>query len=133
MLGCRGLCWAYAVHFTAHVSSPLGDDMINLLFHFLDEFLFLMCDDPYFIVKVLKKKKGYLPGKLSIVGNKLLSTLGSLWCKTYKGWVLSPLTPRRDQNETSPYKILTLSNKQVMRMFKLIRYKLLSWSNIKFL
>lgn len=28
-----------------------GDDMINLLFHFLDEFLFLMCDDPYFIVK----------------------------------------------------------------------------------
>ena len=26
--------------------------MINLLFHFLDEFLFLMCDDPYFIVKV---------------------------------------------------------------------------------
>ena len=57
MLGCRGLCWAYAVHFTAHVSSPLGDDMINLLFHFLDEFLFLMCDDPYFIVKVLQKKK----------------------------------------------------------------------------
>lgn len=29
-----------------------GDDMINLLFHFLDEFLFLMCADPYFIVKV---------------------------------------------------------------------------------
>lgn len=28
-----------------------GDDMINLLFHFLDEFLFLMCADPYFIVK----------------------------------------------------------------------------------
>lgn len=28
-----------------------GDDMINLLFHFLDEFLFLMCVDPYFIVK----------------------------------------------------------------------------------
>ena len=29
-----------------------GDDMLNLLFHFLDEFLFLMCADPYFIVKV---------------------------------------------------------------------------------
>ncbi|XP_044184329.1 protein archease-like isoform X1 [Acropora millepora] len=28
-----------------------GDDIINLLFHFLDEFLFLMCADPYFIVK----------------------------------------------------------------------------------
>ena len=83
--------------------------------------------------KKLLEKKSYLPGKLCIVGNKLLSTLGSLWCKTYKGWVLSPLTPRRDQNETSPYKILTLSNKQVMRMFKLIRYKLLSWTNIKFL
>ena len=30
--------------------------MIGLLFHFLDEFLFLMCDDPYFIVKVLEIK-----------------------------------------------------------------------------
>lgn len=28
-----------------------GDDIINLLFHFLDEFLFLMCADPFFIVK----------------------------------------------------------------------------------
>ena len=25
---------------------------MGLLFHFLDELLFLMCDDPYFIVKV---------------------------------------------------------------------------------
>ena len=31
--------------------------MIGLLFHFLDEFLFLMCDDPYFIVKVLEIKR----------------------------------------------------------------------------
>ena len=30
----------------------LGDDLMGLLFHFLDELLFLMCDDPYFIVKV---------------------------------------------------------------------------------
>ena len=29
-----------------------GDDMLGLLFHFLDELLFLMCADPYFIVKV---------------------------------------------------------------------------------
>ena len=28
-----------------------GDDMMGLLFHFLDELLFLMCDDPYFIVR----------------------------------------------------------------------------------
>ncbi|XP_048590341.1 protein archease-like [Nematostella vectensis] len=28
-----------------------GEDVINLLFHFLDEALFLMCGDPYFIVK----------------------------------------------------------------------------------
>lgn len=28
-----------------------GDDMLGLLFHFLDELLFLMCADPYFIVK----------------------------------------------------------------------------------
>lgn len=26
--------------------------MLGLLFHFLDELLFLMCADPYFIVKV---------------------------------------------------------------------------------
>ncbi|KXJ07097.1 protein archease [Exaiptasia diaphana] len=28
-----------------------GEDMLSLLFHFLDESLFLMCADPYFIVK----------------------------------------------------------------------------------
>ena len=33
----------------------------------------------------------------------------------------NPLTPRSDQHETSPYNILTLSSKQLMRIFKLIR------------
>ncbi|XP_067014217.2 protein archease isoform X2 [Anabrus simplex] len=28
-----------------------GDDLLGLLFHFLDENLFLFCDDPYFIVR----------------------------------------------------------------------------------
>ena len=33
---------------------------------------------------------------------------------------LNPLTPTSDQQKTSPYNILTLSSKKVMRMFKLI-------------
>ena len=32
-----------------------------------------------------------------------------------------PLTPKNDQHETSPYNILTLSSKHLMRIFKLIR------------
>ena len=35
--------------------------------------------------------------------------------------VFYPLTPGIDQHETSPYNILTLSSKQRMRIFKLIR------------
>ena len=38
---------------------------------------------------------------------------------------INSLTPRSDQHETSPSNILTLSSKQVMRIFKLIRKKLL--------
>ena len=45
---------------------------------------------------------------------------------------LNPLTPRSDQHETSPYNILTLSSKQVMRIFRLIKQMLLTWSNTKF-
>ena len=40
---------------------------------------------------------------------------------------LNPLTPRSDWQVTSPYNNLTLSSKQVMRIFKLIGSKLLSW------
>ena len=32
-----------------------------------------------------------------------------------------PLTPKNDQHETSPYNILTLSSKNLMRIFELIR------------
>ena len=38
---------------------------------------------------------------------------------------INSLTPRSDQHETSPSNILTLSSKQVMRIFKLMRKKLL--------
>ena len=34
---------------------------------------------------------------------------------------VNPLTPRSDQHETSPCNILTLSGKQAMRIFKLLR------------
>ena len=45
---------------------------------------------------------------------------------------INPLTPRSDKNITSPHNVHTLSSKQVMRIFKLIRLKLLSGSNSKF-
>ena len=35
--------------------------------------------------------------------------------------IFNPLTPRSYQHEISPNKILTLSSKQLMRLFKLIR------------
>ena len=38
---------------------------------------------------------------------------------------LTPLTPRSDQHVTSPYNIPILFSKQVMRILKLIRYKIL--------
>ena len=41
---------------------------------------------------------------------------------TFHGY---PLTPRSDQHVTSPCNIHTLSSKQVMRILKLIEYKLL--------
>ena len=39
---------------------------------------------------------------------------------------LNPLNPRIDQHVTSPYYIYTLFSKQVMRILKLNRHKLLS-------
>ena len=45
---------------------------------------------------------------------------------------INPLTPRSDKNITSPHNVHTLSSKQVTRIFKLIRLKLLSGSNTKF-
>ena len=48
------------------------------------------------------------------------------------GNVLNPLTTRSDWHVTSPYNIHTLTCTQVLRVLKLIRWKLLSWSNTKF-
>ena len=44
----------------------------------------------------------------------------------------NPLPPRRDWHVTSPYNINTLFSKQVMRIPKLIRHKILPWLNTKF-
>ena len=58
-----------------------------------------------------------------------------LWkttCWINKVWLTSPLTPRSDQHVASPKSIHTLSSKQVVRILKLIRYKILSWWNTKF-
>ena len=48
-------------------------------------------------------------------------TEASLKSKPLEQFDLNPLTSTGDQHETSPYNILTLSSKQVMRKFKLIR------------
>ena len=45
---------------------------------------------------------------------------------------INPLTLRSDKNITSPHDVHTLSSKQVARIFKLIKLKLLSGSNTKF-
>ena len=42
------------------------------------------------------------------------------------------LTPRSDQYETFPDNVLKSSSKQLMRMFKLMSQKLLSWCKTKF-
>ena len=39
--------------------------------------------------------------------------------------LINPSTPRSDKHVTSPYSIHTLFSKQVMRILKLIRYKVL--------
>ena len=44
----------------------------------------------------------------------------------------NPLPPRRDWHVTSPYNINTFFSKQVMRIPKLIRHKILPWLNTKF-
>ena len=43
-----------------------------------------------------------------------------------------PFTPRSDKHVTSPYSVYMLSSEQVVRLLKLIRYKILSWLNTKF-
>ena len=45
---------------------------------------------------------------------------------------VNPLTPRSDQYETSPSDVLTLSSNRLMRIFKIVGEKLLSWSNDNF-
>ena len=46
---------------------------------------------------------------------------------------VNPLTPRSDYHVTSPHNIQTYSSKKVMRILRLIRLKLSSRSNTKFL
>ena len=43
-----------------------------------------------------------------------------------------PFTPRSDKHVTSPYSVDTLSSGKVVRLLKLIGYKILSWLNTKF-
>ena len=50
-----------------------------------------------------------------------------------QGWVtLNPLNLQSDQNRISPYRINTLSSRQVMRIKKNINKGITSWSNTKF-
>ena len=45
-------CILYLQHLVADFLFGTGDDLESLLFHFLDEFLFLFSADPFFIPKV---------------------------------------------------------------------------------
>ena len=45
---------------------------------------------------------------------------------------INPLTPMSDQDRISPFKINTISSKQVMRIRKSINKGITSWSNTKF-
>ena len=46
--------------------------------------------------------------------------------------ILNPLTPRSDQDRISPYDIITVLTRQVMRIKKYIKLGIISWSNAKF-
>ena len=44
----------------------------------------------------------------------------------------NPLTPRSDQDRISPYNIITVLTRQVMKIKKYIKLGIISWSNSKF-
>ena len=58
---------------------------------------------------------------LRIIG--MLHYIKFLW--SYWKSSFNPLTPRTDKYVTSPYSIYTLFRKQVIRILKLIKYKIL--------
>ena len=65
-----------------------------------------------------------VPASLSDLGDLVVGALDPM---NHSPSVLpNPLTPRSDYHVTSPYSICTLSSKQVVRLLKLIRYKILS-------
>ena len=50
---CMTLHYNHQVILVCVCVCSLGDDLESLLFHFLDEFLFLFSAEPYFIPKVI--------------------------------------------------------------------------------
>ena len=65
-----------------------------------------------------------VPASLSDLGDLAVGALDPM---NHSPSVLpNPLTPKSDYHVTSPYSICTLSSKQVVRLLKLIRYKILS-------
>ena len=63
-----------------------------------------------------------VPASLSDLGDLAVGALDPMNLSVLP----NPLTPKSDYHVTSPYNIHTLSCKQVVRLLKLIRYKILS-------
>lgn len=47
-------------------------------------------------------------------------------------WMIDSLTPTSDQDRISPYRINTISNRQMMRLKKKINWEIISWSSTEF-
>ena len=63
----------------------------------------------------------------------LLIKCHRMWCNpVHHNIKLNPLAPTSDQAKISPYNIITVSTRQVMRMKKNFNLGIISWSNIKF-
>ena len=65
-----------------------------------------------------------VPASLSDLGDLAVGALDPM--NHSLSVLLNPLTPKSDYHVTSSYSICTLSSKQVVRLLKLIRYKILS-------
>ena len=55
-----------------------------------------------------------------------------IWIEEKVPSMLKPFTPTSDQDRISPYKINTISSREVMRIEKNINHGIISWSNTKF-
>ena len=61
-----------------------------------------------------------------------ISGLPKHWSSSLESWPFNSLTPMSDREIISPYRVDTISSRQVMRIKKKINKGITIWSNIKF-